>query len=331
MKMMKRVLFSLAAATVLTSAQPVFAQTQPAQTQSSQNPPAALTLPHPDQPAAVLFVRLDQAQSKVAISQLQSRVAAVEGLQIVVVVSGPGAKDAPESIGAGWPVTRDADYELAGKLSVHVWPTLVALDGDGKIAGHVAGVSNTFVRDADAYLSLISGKIDQAELKNRLAAEHVVMDSPREKAARHVELSRRLMDDGKLDAARSELKQAMQLQPEDATIKLLAANAAIAAGGAEDAVAIINTIKPGEAPNWQVNVVRLHALVSLERWDEAKSLLPETLKLNPNPCEAYYLAGLIYEHEKNYPQASEAFRKACELSSKLKPGGVPPTSAPTVK
>jgi tetratricopeptide (TPR) repeat protein len=326
MKPSKRLITILLSATLSATIVPyAFAQTKP------DSASIVLSLPQKDQPAAVLFARLDQDQSKAAINQLQSKVPSVAGMQVVVVVSGPTAKDAPESIGAGWPVLKDADYELAGKLAVHVWPTLVALDSKGAIVGHVAGVSNTFVRDADAYLSAAAGKIDQAELKHRLASEQVVSDSPKEKAARHIELARRMMEDGKLDAARGELKQALLLQPDDASIKLLAATAALDAGASDEAIALVDTIKPGQAPQWQVNVVRLHTLVSLQRWEEAKSLLPETIKLNPDPAEAYYLAGMIYEHDQNFQAAAEAYRKACEMSRKLKAGSVMPTSAPDVK
>jgi len=291
----------------------------------------SIDLPQKDKPSAVLFVRLDQDQSKKAIDQLEKNVPVAGELQVVVVVSGPGAKDAPAALANGWKVLRDADYDLAGKMSVHVWPTLVALDAKGVIVGHIGGVSNTFVRDADAYLSLAAGKIDSNEVKTRLASELVVADSPKEKAARHLELARRMMDDGKLDAARSELKQAAILQPDDAAIKLLSAAAALECGLADEAMTALETIKPGSAPQWQLDVIRLRAFVTLQRWDEAKSLLADALKLNPDPAEAYYLAGVIYQHDQQFSEAADAFRKSCEMSRKLKAASVVPTSAPEVK
>jgi tetratricopeptide (TPR) repeat protein len=322
--MNRRMIQALLSASLVVSVTPFVLADSPA-----APTPVSIELPQKDKPAAVLFVRLEQDQSRRAIDQLQNHVPAMADVQVVVVVSGPGAKDSPTTLANGWKVIQDAEYELAGKLSVHVWPTLVALDAKGAIVGHIGGVANTFVRDADAYLSHAAGKINAEELKARLASEQVVADSPKEKAARHLELARRMLDDGKLEAARAELKQAAILQPDDAAIKLLSASAALDAGSADEALATLDSITPGTAPKWQSDVIRLRTFVTLQRWDEAKSLLNDALKLNPDPAEAYYLAGVIYQHDQQFAEAADAFRKSCELSRKRKPGSA--ASAPDVK
>lgn len=295
---------------ILVSSPAIFAQTQPAAAS------VGIDLPQKGTPAAVLFVRPDQAQSKLAIQQLKTKVDS--NIQFVVVISGPEAADAIKSFETDWPSIADPDYALAGKLAVHVWPTLVVLDAQQAIVGHVGGVPNTFVRDADAYIAAATGKINGDELKQRLNSQQIVADSAKDKAARHVELAKRMLDDGKLDSARQQLQQAMELQPEDAVIQLLAAKAAIHASDPAAALALLDSIKPADLPAWQTNVVRLHALIALERWDDARSLLPQALNLNPDPSQAHYLAGRIHQHDGNLAEATKEFRLAYESAVRSK-------------
>ena len=52
---------------------------------------------------------------------------------------------------------------------------------------------------------------------------------------------------------------------------------------------------------------------------EAKTLLTDATKLNPDPAEAFYLLGRVYEHDGDAGHAAECYRKAFELSTEGKP------------
>jgi len=78
-------------------------------------------------------------------------------------------------------------------------------------------------------------------------------------------------------------------------------------------------------PPWQVPLLRGRALMALGEWEQAAKVLPEAMKLNPDPTEAHYLLGLVYEHEKNYADAAGEYRKAFESTA---PGTVFATTRP---
>ena len=52
----------------------------------------------------------------------------------------------------------------------------------------------------------------------------------------------------------------------------------------------------------------------LENWDEARVLLTENEKLNPDPAETDYLLGRVYQHDGDTKKAADYFRKAFEHS-----------------
>ena len=46
--------------------------------------------------------------------------------------------------------------------------------------------------------------------------------------------------------------------------------------------------------------------------DEARTTLLQALRLNPDPAQAYYFLGIVYQHDAAPDKAAEAFRKAYE-------------------
>ena len=43
-----------------------------------------------------------------------------------------------------------------------------------------------------------------------------------------------------------------------------------------------------------------------------RKILTESVKLNPDPAENYYLLGRIYDHDNNPAEAAKAYKKAFE-------------------
>ncbi len=72
----------------------------------------------------------------------------------------------------------------------------------------------------------------------------------------------------------------------------------------------------------QIKTVRGWALLTMNEPAAAQEVLTEAVKLNPDPAEAFYLLGRCHEHDGDWPQAAEAYRRAFEhtpVGAALKP------------
>jgi len=320
----------------VTCAAAAWAQTKPAEPWSAKDttgkelsvPPVA-----GDRPTILVFVRLDQPQSRTAIEDVSKMLKDKKDVQILAVVSGDDAEASAAKLtkkGDGgsnwaWPVVTDPEYAASGKFGIHVWPTTVVIGKSGAQAAHIAGMPASYATDLEAYLDFAAGKLDQASLDKRLNAHEVVADSAEQKASRHVEVAQRLAEKGLKDQARAEINKALDFKPADPPAALQAAlvRVLLTVGDAKTAEAQLAQIKSDRLPPTELNFLRGWTALQLERWDDAKKLLTDAVKLNPQPAEACYLLGLVYQHAGDNAKAAESFRKAFEhtaLGRELAPG-----------
>jgi Tfp pilus assembly protein PilF len=204
-------------------------------------------------------------------------------------------------------------------LNVHVWPTTLVIDKAGHEVAHVAGMPASFAADLGSYLDFAAAKINASELKRRLANRDIATDDPRQAAARHLQVARRLTESGQLDQARDQLEKALKLQPNDGALSVALARVLIVQGHPKESIEILDHLPADAAPPWQLSVLRGRVLIALERWDDARSAMGDALNLNPEPAEAYYVMGLIYQHDGEWSHAAESFRKAYESAVRMRP------------
>jgi hypothetical protein len=269
-------------------------------------------IPAKDRPTVVAFVRADQQQSKDTLKEIQARLTDPKLAQAIAIVSGPtsaeGAKQVAGNLPAGWVVVADPDFAASGQMAIHVWPTTLVIKPDGAQAAHLAGSPDNLA----TYLDYASSKLDDAGLKARLAAREVVTDSPTQAAARHFQTAQRLLDQGQLEPARAELNEGLKLAPNDPMLALLSARVSIQMDKPKDAIDVLDRLPAGSAPQFQVSLLRGRALIAMQKWSDAKAVLPEALKLNPSPAEVHYLLGLCYQHDQDFAHAADEFRLAIE-------------------
>ncbi len=279
---------------------------------------AEVKVPDSERPSVVAFVRADQDQSKESLKQIQTTVPDPKAAQVIVVLSGPLAREQAKGVAAdlpkGWPVVADPEFDASGKMSIHVWPTVLVIRPDGAQVAHLAGMPQTFATDLQAYLESAAGKLDDTKLQQRLTTHEVVTDTPAQAGARHLQVAHRLLEAGHPDEARAELAEGLKHAPDDPMLGLTLARVYVLLNQPKDAIETLDKLSADSAPAWQTSLIRGRALIALQKWSEAKSILPEALKLNPDPAEAHYLMGLCYQHDQDWPHAAEQFRLAFERS-----------------
>lgn len=318
--MTSRTLLAIALALAATGA--AWAQTEPASApvavkwSATATDGQKLAVPAADRPTMVLFVRADQPQSRQAVRQALPIVQAAGNVQQILVLSGhqdmATAQKLAQQMQWNGGVVLDPDYAASGQMHIHVWPTTVLVNAKGEQVAHLAGVSNVYANELEAYLAFAAGTIDRAALTQKLATNKVVGDSNEQMASRHLQVADRLLERGKVAEAKGELEEGLKLEPNSASLKLAMAKLMLIQGDAKGATALIEGINASAVAPWQLGLLRGKAALAQGQVDEAITQLQGSLKLNPNPAEAQYELGRAYEQKGAYKEAATSFRAAFE-------------------
>ena len=275
-----------------------------------------LKVPAADQSTIVVFVRTDQPQSQKTMEQVRALAKDAKSLQVLAIVSGDQAQLNATQLAKDpkwlWPVISDPDYALSGKVNVCAWPTTMVVNKQGTVVAHIGGYPSSFAVDLAADLEFAAGKIDQATLTQRTTAHEVITDSTDQKAGRHLQVARRLLEQGMPEASKTELTKALEFAPHDPALQLSAARLLVQLGDVKAAGELVAKVDAQAVPAAQLNLVRGQIELRQEKWDEALRLFTEATRLNPDPAEAYYGMGLVYQHKQDWPHATQAFQKAFE-------------------
>jgi tetratricopeptide (TPR) repeat protein len=307
------------AAILLSSALPARAQsTQPATqtlTWSAHDiHDKGLAIPA-DRTAVVVFLRPGQPQSTEAMALIAPILKDRKDIQVIGVVSGDDAATAAallEKSGWSYPVVADTSYDTSGQFSVRVWPSIVTLNTRGTVVAHLPGLPVSLANDLAAYLDFAAGKLDQAGLDKALANREVIADSEDQKAARYAEVAARLAQQGLTSQAAAEVAKAIELKPTSPKLIAGLAHTELMLGDIKAADALLAKVFPGDIPPNELNLLKGWSALQNNRWADARQLLLEATKLNPDPAEAFYLLGKIYDHDNDPKSAAEAYRKAFE-------------------
>lgn len=267
----------------------------------------------------LLFFMTDQENSRYAAQQIEEMTDGHGSIRVAVVISGTDAPVRARSLAETpeWalPVIADPDYAVSGRFSVRVWPTTIVIGRDGEQIGRIAGLPKSFSKDIAAYIDFADGKIDADAMKERLTSHDVVASTPARVAARHVQLAERLVLRGQVDLAQREAHKALEVDPGNGRAKLALARTHVLQDDPSEALSLLGEQTFADVPAWRVNTLRGRILVELERWEEARDVLTEALKINADPAEALYYMARVHAQADEWEEAAKAYRRAFEHTS----------------
>ncbi len=208
------------------------------------------------------------------------------------------------------PLALDADRTLFGKLGLIVFPTTIVITPDGHLAHVISLHDDSYPRTLDAYIHHALGTIDDAALKERLAAHTEDNPSPRSQASAHRGLARSLREKGHLTEARAELITAREQDPANHEVLLDLVDIDIELADLDEADAILATLLETN-PN-DIRSKELKGIVLFRRGelDAARKVLQDALTLNPAPQRIHYYLGRIAESTGDTRGALEHYREA---------------------
>lgn len=273
-------------------------------------------VPQADRPTLLLFLMAGQPQSQGALEQVAAALGPKPSVAVVAVVTGPQAEAEAKALKGKLPAAAvlDPDYALAGKMGVRAWPTTLLIQSDGQELAHLAGLAKSFAKDLAGYLDFAAGKIDRETLKGRLSTSQIIEDDPHQVARRHLEVAERELAKGLLGEARQEIERGLHIEPQDPELQLANARLLLLEGQPGQAVAALDRMDQAAVPPWKIDALRGRALVALKQYDNALAVLQRATRLNPEPGEAWYALGVLYEQRGEWQQAAKAFRSAFEAT-----------------
>jgi Flp pilus assembly protein TadD len=121
------------------------------------------------------------------------------------------------------------------------------------------------------------------------------------------------------DEAKAELAKAIDFKPTDPSVLVAIARVHLVTNDAKSAGAILATLKegPGVTPA-ELNTLKGWQALEQNQWEQAKQFLTQATTLNPNPSEAFFLLGRVYDHDKDAAKACDCYRQAFETSDEGK-------------
>lgn len=274
----------------------------------------ALSIPHPQRPSVLLFIRADQPQSQQALKMIEAALKDDNPAQVALILSGVYASEQAEALAQGdavaWPIVADPAFALSKQLGIEVWPATLVIQADGVVAAHIGGAPLSLAADLQAYLDFAAGRIDRPMLNQRLASRSVVADGPKQKATWHLQMGGKLLSEGKPDQAATMFVDGLKLQPDLVPLRLGLIEALVHAKQTKPAVEALSKLPKNALPAWQQSLLRAKVLLLQRRTSEAKVLLEALVKEKPDTPDAHYLLGTIYEQEKDWENAAKAYRAA---------------------
>jgi tetratricopeptide (TPR) repeat protein len=273
----------------------------------------------------LLFLRGDQVQSQQAVTMALAATPQIGLAQVVAVFSGPQAPEHAQvlaaTVGANnhapvqtWPILADTQYTLSKLLGVEVWPATVVVQANGVVVAHVGGAPLSLTMELQAYLDLATKKIGRTELSRRLAQRELLGDGPATRATWHLQMGRKLREEGKAEEARTMLADGLKFQPNSTELWIEMVRVLADLKQAEQTTDLLKLLPAGAMPAWEQNLLRGRMSAVLGQWDQAKRLAAAALQEKPDLPAAHYLMGQIYEHDRDWEKAAQEYRAANKTS-----------------
>ena len=264
----------------------------------------------------VVYLSAEQRSSELAAEESQevARELGSDNVQLIHVTADVVHKPyyerfrAEKSIDA--PLAFDASRQLYGDLGLIVFPTTIVVAKDGTLANVISTRGPDYRHLLDVYVRHALGLIDDTQLEEQLKARPSDLHSPKSLASRHRAAARLLREKGLSDAARDELIQAQQLDPDDVDIRLDLADLYLDLNQTEDAEALINAILEAQPDHRRAKMLDGILLYQKGQLGESESILLDALVLNPDPARTHYYLGRIYEQQGQTAKALEHYREA---------------------
>lgn len=237
---------------------------------------------------------------------------------ILIVTQGPSSTQ-PAADAKGLPalVLLDSERAAFGAYRVAVLPSVVVVDGEGKVVHALAGLmpqTADLVKDS---LLLAAGKLSAERFAEALhpvgATAH--LSDEQVKSQRSVQLARQLARRGLDEMAVEKYTEAIKLDKENVSARLglgmmLLDHRRLPEAEAQFRAAL--ALRP-EMLEGELGLAFVQTLRGGGELEQAEKSVRRLLVRNPNQPRVHYLLGVIQQQHSQFEDAAASFRRASEL------------------
>jgi len=251
------------------------------------------------------------------------RLGAAPAAVLVTARDVPEAQMKEESQHGRFPpfILRDTKREAFGAYRVLVMPSVVVVDGKGKVVHAMPGFLPRFKEILGEALLVASGKETAEQLDQVIAGPAPSADPDAIRAERLTHLGIELARRGVYDAAEARFGEAIALAPTHNGARLGLADLLVRQNRLSDAEPLYRSVL-GSNPQSLEAALGL-ALVQAKRGGDelpkAEAAVRALVEKDPSSARAQYILGLVLETKADMPAALAAFKKAAELALEQRP------------
>jgi len=212
-------------------------------------------------------------------------------------------------------ILHDVRREAYGDYRVAVMPSVVIIDGEGRVVHALAGYTARLKDIVNDALLVATGASSYEEFERGLRPAPAPIDEARVRAARVTSLARQLSRRGLNDLAVEKYREALDIASDYAPARLGLATAMLDTGRLADAErefrgVIVADSSSVEASLGLAYVLTLRGGAELK---EARAIVRHLLKNDPREPRAHYVLGLVQQQAGEIDDAIVSFRKSAEL------------------
>ena len=215
----------------------------------------------------------------------------------------------------------DNDYKFWGIFGVIASPTVFVVGPDQKILFVKAGYGYDFAPAVKSKLLVALGVNSEDTFSKIGGVKTARNDTVKSKAARHLQMARMLLRQKKHESALEQLELAVQIDPNSVDASLELGRLYCTLSEPQKAIDAVSQINPAQKMQQaERNFILGKGHFLLNEYTMSEKFLLESLELNPNNSEAYYLLGRTYHIQNESEKALQAYYKSLRLLY-----GEPPT------
>lgn len=275
-------------------------------------------------PVVLIFGELYHERSLAACRAVadvarESRIAESRPIcELIVAQQGEPAelKKAAEARGVSVPVLHDKDRSASAAYEVSVLPSVVVIDGQGRVVHALAGLSASFRDTITDALLLAGGKLSSEQFSKALHPSSAPDGSSEgRRAVRLTELARQLARGGMPDLAAEKYQEALRVDPRCIEAMLGLGRTELKRRNLTEAEKRFREALQA-APRSTEAQLGIGYVLMLRGGTEtatAEKHVRAAISASPNDPEAHYLLGCVLEQAGRPKDAAASYRKAAEL------------------
>ena len=212
-------------------------------------------------------------------------------------------------------VLHDPKRDAFGAYKVLVLPTVVVVDGKGKVVHAMPGLFQRFKDILTESILVAAGKETQGQLDQVLDPKSSTVSHEALRADRLVHLGAELTRHGLYELAEARYTEANSLVPGHVGAKLGLADLMVRQDRLNDAEALFRSVLSTNAESMeaQLGVAAVQIKRGGEDLNKAKAALDAIVEKDPKQARATYLLGQIQELRGDAAGALASYKKAAEL------------------